>query len=95
MTSIAERMQRLQKRLDLLIDLIPAGSNIALIDEPVHRNIGDQMIQWGSRRFFEQHRMRLAYRASTWDYRRSRARANIGPSSLQARAPSQRAAAPA
>lgn len=80
--SLVNEMLRLRAKLDLLLDLIPRGSTIALLDEPVHRNIGDHMIQRGSEAFFHHHGIEIAYRASTWDYASRRARAGIPPDAI-------------
>jgi pyruvyl transferase EpsO len=72
-------MQNLKGKLDGILSLVAPGSTIALVDEPVHRNIGDHLIQWGAEQFFTNHGMRIVYRASTWDYRTSRAHAAINP----------------
>jgi pyruvyl transferase EpsO len=65
---LVTEMGRLCARLDGLLVLIPPGSTIALLDEPVHRNLGDHLIQRGSQAFFRRYGIRIAYRASTWDY---------------------------
>ena len=82
MASLEAVMQGLKDKLDGLLELIPPGSNIALVDEPVHRNIGDHLIQWGTEKFFKQHGMKIAYQASTLDYRSSKAHAALGPGGL-------------
>jgi pyruvyl transferase EpsO len=76
-TKLETVMQNLKTKLDDILGLVEPGSRIALVDEPIHRNIGDHLIQWGSECFFNNHGMRIVYRASTWDYRSSRAQAAI------------------
>ncbi|MCF8055241.1 MAG: polysaccharide pyruvyl transferase family protein [Desulfocapsa sp.] len=79
MAKLETVMQNLKTKLDDILYLVAPGSRIALVDEPIHRNIGDHLIQWGAERFFNSHGMRIIYRASTWDYRTSRAQAAINP----------------
>lgn len=64
-------MDQLKDKLRDLLALIPSGSQIALIDEPVHRNIGDHLIQIASESFFREHNIRIVYRANIWSYKAS------------------------
>lgn len=64
-------MDQLKGKLRDLLALIPCGSRIALIDEPVHRNIGDHLIQIASESFFREHNIRIVYRANVWNYKAS------------------------
>lgn len=41
-----------------------------VIDEPVHRNVGDHLIHLGIERFFHDHGMRIVARAHTYSYHR-------------------------
>lgn len=57
---------------------IPRGSELAIVDVPVHRNVGDMFILAASARLFEALGCRVIYRASVRDYRTFAARKAIG-----------------
>jgi len=61
---------QLKQALSLVTDVIPIGSHIAMVDEPVHRNIGDHLIHLGTERFFHEHDMQVVARANTYSYHR-------------------------
>ncbi len=63
-------MLQLKQRIGIITTVIPTGSNIALLDEPVHRNIGDHLIHLGTERFFSDHGISQIARAHTYNYRR-------------------------
>lgn len=73
--STASVMARLKDKLRDLLALVPSGSRIALLDEPVHRNIGDHLIQIASESFFAEHDIDIVYRANVWNYKASHCRA--------------------
>ena len=79
---MADTMEDLRGALGALLKIIPEGSKIALVDEPVHRNIGDHLIQSGSLAFFRQHGMTITYRASVWDYHSRNARRQISADTI-------------
>jgi pyruvyl transferase EpsO len=53
-----------------VIQVIGPGVSIALLDEPVHRNIGDYLIQRGTERFFSQLGTPIIARAHVYSYNR-------------------------
>lgn len=70
LSHISDCMLRLKHSLEVILTVIPKGSRIALLDEPVHRNIGDHLIHLGIERFFREHDMEIIARAHTFSYRR-------------------------
>lgn len=80
--SLSSEMTRLNSALDQILELIPRASTIALIDEPIHRNIGDHLIQSGSEAFFRRHAINIIFRANTINYSSRRARAVIPPEAI-------------
>lgn len=56
---------------------IPRGSEVAIVDVPVHRNIGDLFILAATLRLLKRLQCRIVYRAGVRDYRRRSARAHI------------------
>jgi pyruvyl transferase EpsO len=67
-------MRSLKQRLRELLRVVPEGSRVALLDGPVHRNVGDLLIERGTEQFLADHGMRVVYRASVHDYRTRPAR---------------------
>lgn len=61
---------RLKRELTAITALVPPGSRVALLDEPVHRNIGDHLIHLGIERFVQDHKMSIVARANTYNYHR-------------------------
>ncbi len=61
-------MSYLKQALELITAAIPPGSRVALLDEPVHRNIGDHLIHLGTERFFRDHQIVLVARAHVYSY---------------------------
>jgi len=61
-------MLRLKQSLETIISAIPIGSRVALIDEPVHRNVGDHLIHLGITQFFREHDISITARAHTYSY---------------------------
>lgn len=57
---------------------IPRGSEVAIVDVPVHRNIGDLFILAATRRLLQDFDCRIVYQAGLRDYRTDRARRHIG-----------------
>jgi pyruvyl transferase EpsO len=58
---------------------IPPGSDVAIVDVPVHRNIGDLFILAATRWLLADMGCRLVYVAGARDYRTAAARRAIGP----------------
>ena len=61
---------------------IPRGAEVAIIDVPVHRNIGDLFILAAARWLLAEMQCRLVYSAGVRDYRRSAARRAITPGTV-------------
>jgi pyruvyl transferase EpsO len=61
---------------------IPSGSDVAIIDVPVHRNIGDLFILAATRRLLADMGCRLVYAAGTRDYRTAAARRAMTPDTV-------------
>jgi len=61
-------MLRLKQSLETITSAIPTGSPVALIDEPVHRNVGDHLIHLGITQFFREHDISIVARAHTYSY---------------------------
>ena len=57
---------------------IPRGSELAIVDIPVHRNVGDMFILAAGARLFDELGCRVIYRAGLRDYRTGAARRAIG-----------------
>ena len=57
---------------------IPRGSELAIVDVPVHRNVGDMFILAAGARLFAELGCRVIYRAGVRDYRAGAARKAIG-----------------
>ncbi|MCC7044184.1 MAG: polysaccharide pyruvyl transferase family protein [Acidobacteria bacterium] len=58
---------------------IPSGSDVAIIDVPVHRNVGDLFILAATRWLLGEMGCRLVYAAGARDYRAAAARRAISP----------------
>jgi len=61
----------LKGQLSVITEVLPAGSQIAMVDEPVHRNIGDHLIHLGTTQFLRDHNIQTVVRANTYSYHRS------------------------
>lgn len=61
----------LKDQLSVITEVLPAGSQVALVDEPVHRNIGDHLIHLGTTQFLNDHDIQTVVRANTYNYHRS------------------------
>jgi len=61
----------LKGQLSIITEVLPAGSQIAMVDEPVHRNIGDHLIHNGITQFLRDHNIQTVARANTYSYHRS------------------------
>lgn len=61
---------------------IPRGSDVAIVDVPVHRNVGDLFIFAVASRLLEDLECRIVYRAGVRDYRQSSARRYIRPDTV-------------
>lgn len=57
---------------------IPRGSELAIVDVPVHRNVGDMFILAAGARLFDELGCRVIYHAGLRDYRAGAARKAIG-----------------
>ena len=69
-THAAGSMLRLKRELGAITAVIPEGSHIALLDEPVNRSIGDHLIHLGTERFFLEHNIITVARANLYNYHR-------------------------
>jgi exopolysaccharide biosynthesis predicted pyruvyltransferase EpsI len=65
-------------RLAIIRTWIPRGSDVAITDVPVHRNVGDLFILAAATRLFADLGCRVVYRAGLRDYRTGAARRAIG-----------------
>lgn len=61
---------------------IPAGADVAIIDVPVHRNIGDLFILAATRHLLSALNCRVVYAAGRRDYRTSTARRALTPNTI-------------
>src|SRR5262245_25393911 len=61
-------MDRLRDRVANLSRLIPQDSPLVYLDYPVHTNVGDLLIQLGTRRFFEQFNYNVIASRSAYDF---------------------------
>ncbi len=68
--SASTTMHELSLALGEIIRIIGHGVSIALLDEPVHRNIGDHLIQLGAERFFAKLGDPIIARAHVHSYKR-------------------------
>ncbi len=58
----------LKQQLSIISRAIPNGSVVAMVDEPVHRNIGDHLIHLGIENYFREHGIKVVARANTHSY---------------------------
>ena len=65
-------MDELKNKLNIISEEIPKSSRIVRLDLPMHLNIGDQLIDWGTEVFLESQGFRPALRLSALDYQRYR-----------------------
>jgi pyruvyl transferase EpsO len=61
-------MDRLRDRVANLSRLIPQDRPLVYLDYPVHTNVGDLLIQLGTRRFFEQFNYNVMASRSAYDF---------------------------
>jgi len=61
-------MQSLRDRVGTIARLIPREHPVVYLDYPVHTNIGDLLIEWGTERFFEQGEYNVVERRSAHDF---------------------------
>ncbi len=61
-------MDRLRDRVINLTKLIPRDRPVIYLDYPVHTNVGDLLIQLGTRRFFEHHDYNVVASRSAYDF---------------------------
>jgi pyruvyl transferase EpsO len=61
----------LKDQLSVITKVLPAGSQVAMVDEPVHRNIGDHLIHFGITQFLSDHNIQTVVRANIYSYHRS------------------------
>lgn len=61
-------MDRLRDRVANLTKLIPRDRPVIYLDYPVHTNVGDLLIQLGTRRFFEHHNYNVIASRSAYDF---------------------------
>ena len=65
-------MDGLKNKLGIVSEEIPRSARIVRLDLPMHLNIGDQLIDWGTEVFLENHGLRPSLRLSALDYQRYR-----------------------
>lgn len=65
-------MDDLKNKLNIVSEEIPKSSRIVRLDLPMHLNIGDQLIDWGTEVFLESQGLRPSLRLSALDYQRYR-----------------------
>ncbi len=65
-------MDGLKNSLNIVSQEIPKSSRIIRLDLPMHLNIGDQLIDWGTEVFLESQNLQPALRLSALDYQRYR-----------------------
>ena len=75
-------MLGLKEQLATIMTVIPSGSNVALLDGPVHRNIGDHIIHLGTERLFQDHGVNLVARAHIHNYNRRWLRRRIDENTI-------------
>ena len=61
-------MDRLRDRVANLTKLIPRDRPVIYLDYPVHTNVGDLLIQFGTRRFFDHHNYNVIASRSAYDF---------------------------
>ena len=62
-------MQDLKAKLSVLNPLLQGDGSIALVGEPVHRNIGDHLIQLGTERYLADQGFEVLARSHRFNYR--------------------------
>lgn len=80
--SACRTMRDLRLALGEIIRIIGHSVSIALLDEPVHRNIGDHLIQRGTERFFAELHSRIVARAHVHSYKRSALARQLRPDTV-------------
>ncbi len=67
MTEAQQAMHALEAKLDGIAEVLRPGSRVIYIDYPIHRNIGDLLINQGTEAFFERHRIAVKRRYNLHD----------------------------
>ncbi|WP_282607882.1 polysaccharide pyruvyl transferase family protein [Pelagibius sp. Alg239-R121] len=65
-------MYGLKDKLNIITEEIPKSSRVVRLDLPMHLNIGDQLIDWGTETFLESQNIHPSLRLSALDYQRYR-----------------------
>lgn len=65
-------MGELKNKLNIVAEEIPRTARIVRLDLPMHLNVGDQLIDWGTEVFLKSHGLKPALRLSALDYQRYR-----------------------
>ncbi|WP_078120347.1 polysaccharide pyruvyl transferase family protein [Thiosocius teredinicola] len=65
---VSDCNSHLKQQLSVISRVIPNGSEVAMVDEPVHRNIGDHLIHLGIEKYFQEHSIKVVTRAHTHSY---------------------------
>jgi exopolysaccharide biosynthesis predicted pyruvyltransferase EpsI len=76
---IAESVSEVTQRTNAaLTELVPYGARVALLDHPVHGNVGDHMIWLGQRKALRKLRARTVYACTAATYNRDEMAAILG-----------------
>ncbi|ELS1885481.1 TPA: polysaccharide pyruvyl transferase family protein [Raoultella planticola] len=52
-------MTKLKENLNIILEVIPSGSKIILLDTPLHLNVGDVLIHKGQLQFFKENNIKI------------------------------------
>lgn len=74
--------RHLKDQLSIITEVVPPGSQVAMVDEPVHRNIGDHLIHLGITQFLRDHNIQTMVRANTYSYDRRWFAKHIDPETI-------------
>lgn len=80
--SSPRRQTRARLLRSTLAEWIPGGSDVAIPDVPVHRNVGDLFIYAATEWLLADLDCTVVYRAGVRDYRSATARRRVGPGTL-------------
>ena len=69
-TSLSTTMERLKQALHVLVDALPVGAPIVYLDQPVHLNVGDLLINVGLEKLLADNGRKIVHRFSIKDYER-------------------------
>ena len=67
MNSSEQAMLALQAKLDTIAEVLRPGARVLYLDYPLHRNIGDLLINQGTEAFFRRHGIRVKRRYNLHD----------------------------